>query len=182
MQPLRRGLLVVLGPLALVLLSTAAGLVLLNAAAGVFAGPPKDRTFPTLPELERAIGRRLTVPTYFPSSVSWPPESIRLWGSPPGAAVLRFVSSEGRPRLVFAQGLKEGQSLPADAAVAGFMVEHVATRVGMDDAVLSRVRAEDGVLWHQLQWRRGGRDFLMRSNGALEELLKMAASVHPVQP
>jgi hypothetical protein len=47
-----------------------------------------------------------------------------------------------------------------------------------DDAVLSRVVAEDGTLWNQLDWTRGGRRFLLRGRGSLEDLIRMARSIH----
>ena len=38
--------------------------------------------------------------------------------------------------------------------------------------------AEDGTLWSQLSWRRGGRRFLLRGRGSLEDLIRMARSIH----
>ena len=40
------------------------------------------------------------------------------------------------------------------------------------------VFAEDGTLWNQLEWSRGGRRFLLRGRGSLEDLIRMARSIH----
>jgi hypothetical protein len=44
--------------------------------------------------------------------------------------------------------------------------------------VLARVVAEDGTLWNQLEWSAAGRHFLLRGRGSLEELIRMARSIH----
>ncbi len=180
MAQLRNGLAGVFVPLVLVLGALALGLGALDAVAPALAGPPRDQPFDSVAGLERAIGRRVTVPTYFPSSIAWPPSSVRRVGRAPGAVVLAFPSrSDARVRLLFAQGLTPDEALPDEVEPGGTLLEHFMVRVGSEEAVLSRLRAEDGVIWHELRWRRSGRALLMRSTGTLEELLKVAASVHP---
>ena len=73
----RNGLFGVFVPLVLILCALALGLFTLDAVAPLLAAPPRDQPFDSLAGLERAIGRRVTVPTYFPSSIAWPPTSVR---------------------------------------------------------------------------------------------------------
>ena len=57
------------------------------------------------------------------------------------------------------------------------MIQRQSAPLG-EDAVLARVVAEDGTLWNQLEWSRSGRRFLLRGRGSLEDLIRMARSIH----
>ena len=50
--------------------------------------------------------------------------------------------------------------------------------LGGRPAVVSRVRDADGALWQQVQWQTPGQIILVRYRGTLDELLKIAGSVH----
>ena len=50
--------------------------------------------------------------------------------------------------------------------------------LGSRPAVVSRVRDTEGALWHQVQWQTPGQIILVRYRGTLDELLKIAGSVH----
>ena len=54
---------------------------------GIALGAPRGvRRFDTVVDLERASGRRMPVPAYYPSSVEWPPSEQRIY--PDGSAAI----------------------------------------------------------------------------------------------
>ncbi len=176
-SPHRTGLVGALAPVVLVLGGLGAGLAVLDAAAREVATLPQEQRFATVPLLERAAGTRLRVPQYFPSSVAWPPSQVTLEGRSPRVAVLSLASRLQRPPQLFAQTL-EDEPLPEGLSPQGRVTLRAQVSLGGVPAALTRTRAEDGTEWHQVVWQRGGRSFLLRSPGGLEELLKMASSVH----
>ncbi|HET8722848.1 MAG TPA: hypothetical protein VFM53_01505, partial [Anaeromyxobacteraceae bacterium] len=89
---------------------------------------------------------------------------------------LSFEGRDGAAALVLAQTLG-GTRLPEALRGRLAVIQQQSAPLG-EDAVLARVVAEDGTLWNQLEWSRGGRKFLLRGRGSLEDLIRMARSIH----
>ena len=141
--------------------------------------PLRDQTFATVAELEQEAGERLVLPAYFPSHLAWPPRQVHLHGGRTRTAVLTIAarSEVAAPRLYVAQAIGSG-SLDREVLPGGVVLESGPVEVGGQPATLERIKGEDGAVWYgvSLRWRE--RDVVLRSRGGLEELLRMAGSLH----
>ncbi len=165
-----------LGGLGLVLAGAALVLWAVDCGALLAVGP-RERTFRSVNELERAVRTRLALPAYFPATLRWPPSQIRLSGRAPVVALLGFSGQEGGPeRLYISQIVAGGGELPEDG-LGGVVLESRDLEVGGEPALLERVKGVDGALWYRLTWSWRGRPCAMRSRGSLDELLRMAATI-----
>jgi len=168
-----------LAALAWVTATAAVGLAVLGAAPGWILGERRDvRLVASVDEAERVLGARLAIPTFFPSSLAWPPTSVRVAGGRGGGAELVFVRrSDGRPAVVLQQSTTPGEPIPAPLAAGRTELTTSRTTVGPRPAVRSRVLVE-GEPWEELAWERDGRRLVLRTRGDLEELFRMAHSAH----
>ena len=153
----------------------AALLAALDGVPALITGEPRDlRRAGTVDEVERRLRTRLVVPSFFPSSLAWPPGRVSWVAGPPGAVALSVAGRDGAPRLLIAQTLGPG-SIPQSLVPEADVLERTPVAVGTAPGTLSRV-VEDGVMAWQVTWVQGGRTLLLRSRGTLDELLRMARS------
>jgi hypothetical protein len=174
------------GWLALVLASAWGAMGALDGVPAWVNGESRDvRVVADLQEAERRVRARLVLPGYFPDTIAWPPERIRvLPGSPPAVALTLADRASGAPHLVLAQTIGPGpipeRLLPAAAALDESPASIARADAGGRGA-LRRIVGPDGAIWRELSWVQGGRTVVLRSSGSLEELLRMARSAR-VQP
>ena len=162
----------------LAVVAAAFGLRLLDALPRVALGVPRGVVRATdLAQLERQSGRRMPVPAYFPDTIQWPPAEARMHtgGS---AAVWCRSRTGGGIALVVATAPPGAREIAAAVLPASVELQREAGTLGSRPAVVSRVRDADGALWQQVQWQRQGQIILVRYRGTLDELLKIAGSVH----
>jgi hypothetical protein len=162
----------------LAVVAAAFGLRLADAVPRVALGVPRGvvRT-PGLVELERASGRRMPVPAYFPDTIEWPPSETRMHARGSAAAWCRQRPGEGIA-LIIATAPPGAREIAAAVLPAAVELQREAGTLGSRPAVVSRVRDADGALWQQVQWRTPGQIILLRYRGTLDELLRIAGSVH----
>ncbi len=164
--------------LALVLAGAAVSLAVLDTVPTWLHGQPRGvRRAATIEEVERRLGARVQVPSYFPDSLRWPPAEVRFTRDDGGAVALLFLGTDGTPALRLHQTVAGTGPIPPGLHGRLAVIQQQSAPLG-EDAVLSRVVAEDGTLWSQLEWTRAGRRFLLRGRGSLEDLLRMARSIH----
>jgi hypothetical protein len=164
--------------LALVLGGTTVALVALDAMPTWLHGQPRGvRRAATVEDAERRMQSRVLLPSYFPDTLRWPPGDVRFTRDEGGAVALTFQGTDGAAALVLMQTVAGAGPIPDGLAGRLAVIQQQSAPIG-DDAVLSRVVAEDGTLWSQLEWTRGGRRFLLRGRGSLEVLIRMARSIH----
>ena len=100
----------ILGPLLLTVAAAVVALRLLNVAPCYwqqqFAGPPPAQPvlnerleFPSIEAAEKELQLKTATPTYFPSSLVWPPASIRGQQEPARVISLLFLSTNGQQAL-----------------------------------------------------------------------------------
>jgi len=127
-------------------------------------------------ELERATGRRMPVPAYYPDSIEWPPADARMHMD--GSAA---ISSRQRPgggmALVIASAPRGASGIATVLLPDSLELQREEALLGTRPAVVSRVRDADGAVWQQVQWQSRGQIILIRYRGTLDELLKIAGSV-----
>ena len=175
-------LLTSMASLGLVVGSAALLLIVLDREPRLVVGPELE-TFANVTDLERAVGERLLLPAYFPQSLRWPPSSIRASGRRRSAVALGFCGPEGRAeRLFVAQTVRGEGAFPPELLPSAVVLESGEVSLEGERATLQRLKAGDGALWSEVAWSARGRSLRMRSSGSLEELLKMAASVHKEGP
>jgi hypothetical protein len=151
----------------------------LGALPGWLAGEEQDvRRVASLEEAERWVGGRLATPSYFPSRLGWPPAEVRVAGGRGGAAALTFRGQGGQGSSVqLLQATTPGAPIPPALLAVTRELSATRTTVGPRPATLARVLV-DGVTWEELRWERDGRAMVLRTQGDVEELLRMARSAH----
>jgi hypothetical protein len=162
----------------LVVAGAVTALRIADVLPGLALGAPRGvRRFATVMDLERASGRRMPVPAYYPNSVEWPPSEQRTY--PDGSASIWCRQrSQGAPWLIIA-------TAPAGASVVAPQVlprsaelQRGEGSLGGHPAVLTRVQDADGAVWQQIQWRSPREIVLVRYRGTLEELMTIAGSMY----
>ena len=105
-----RELLRTFGWLAVVLVAAAGALAGLDAVPAWVNGESRDvRVVASLEDAERAVHARLVLPGYFPDTIAWPAEKIRVLRGKPASVALTFaVRSRREPHLVLAQTIGPG--------------------------------------------------------------------------
>ncbi|HET9552708.1 MAG TPA: hypothetical protein VFP50_07050, partial [Anaeromyxobacteraceae bacterium] len=160
--------------------ATAVAIAGLGALPGWLAGDTADaRTVASVDEAERRLGARLALPSYFPERLAWPPTTVRVAGRRgAGGASLRLSARDGAgPAVELVQAVAPNTPIPPQ--LLGEPVELGASRalVGARPAVRARVLL-DGAAWEELRWERDGRAMILRTQGDVEELFRMARSAH----
>ena len=164
--------------LALVLGGAAFALVGLDSMPTWLHGQPRGvRRATSVEEVERRLQSRVLLPSYFPDSLRWPPSLVRFTREDGGSVALDFQGKDGAPALLLAQTLSGAAAIPEGIQGRLAVIQRQSAPLG-EDAVLARVVAEDGTLWNQLEWTRSDRRFLLRGRGSLEDLIRMARSIH----
>jgi hypothetical protein len=173
-------LLRMLAALGWVAAAAALSLGLLGALPGWLAGEELDvRRVASVEEAEQRVGARLAVPSYFPSRLGWPPAEVRVAGGRGGAAAFTFRPRSGEGASVqLLQATTQGAAIPPALLATTRELSVTRTTVGPRPAALARVLV-DGATWDELRWERDGRSMVLRTQGEVEELLRMARSAHP---
>jgi hypothetical protein len=162
----------------LVVAAAALGLRVADALPGLATGVPRGATrVADVAELERVSGRRMPVPSYYPDVIEWPPAEARVHtgGS---AAIWCRQRPAGGIALIVATAPPGVGGIAAAVLPAAVELQHETILLRGRSSVVSRVRDADGVVWQQVQWRAPGQIILIRYRGTLDELLKIAGSVH----
>jgi len=161
----------------LVVVLAVAGALLsaLDTVPALVGGEPREvRRARTVDDVERRLRTRLVLPAYFPARLAWPPERIRYVASAPGAVALTVAARGQGAGLLLAQTVRPGP-IPGRLVPQVQELDRSPVPVGPAAGVLSRV-IEDGEMRWQLAWQQGGRSLLLRSEGSVDELLRMARS------
>jgi hypothetical protein len=173
-------LLAAAGWLAVVLVVAAIMLATLDGVPAWINGESRDvRPARSLEEAEQRVRARLVLPAYFPDTLAWPPERIRVLPGKPPAVSLTLTGRDGaEARLVLAQTIGPGELSDRLLPVAGALDESPVAlpRAEGGQGRLRRVVGPDGAIWRELSWTQAGRSLVARSKGSLEELLRMARS------
>lgn len=173
-----RGLARLFGVWLLVVASAAFGLRAVDAVPRLVLGVPRGVVrAPDLEQLDRESGRRMPVPAYFPDSIEWPPAEVRMH-SGGSAAIWCRQRPAGGMALIVATAPPGRREIAAAVLPASVDLQREAASLGARAAVISRVRDADGAVWQQAQWQTPAQIILIRYRGTLDELLKIAGSVH----
>jgi hypothetical protein len=162
----------------LVVAAAGFGLRVADALPRAAMGLPRGvRLAPDLAELDRLSGRRMPIPAYYPDRVEWPPAEARL-DTNGSAAIWCRQRPAGGLALIVATAPPGHAGIGAAVLPASVELQQEGTDLGGRPAVVSRVRDADGTVWQQVQWQAPEQIILIRYRGTLDELLRLAGSVH----
>jgi len=161
-----------------VLVLFAAVLRLVDAIPGILVELPRTvREHPSVAFAERAIGRRVELPAYFPDSLRWPAARVRSSLGPARAVALAFSGADGRPaRLALCDAIRSPEDCDDLLLASVTVLERRAIEFEGHQAQLRRVLERNGRLLHELRWQTGDRVRVMRYDGGVDQLLLMAQS------
>ncbi len=164
----------------LLVTGAAAGMLAgLDAVPGWIEGEPRGvRRARSIDDAERRLRARITLPAYFPDTLRWPPSSVRLIAGVPATVALTFEARGGGAALLFVQTLGGEGPVPPRLLPEAAVLQRGRLSLGDHEATLSRVIGDDGEVWNELDWTQSGARFAMRGKGSLEDLVRMARSVH----
>ena len=161
-----------------VVASAAIGLRIADAVPRLVLGVPRGVVRALdLAQLDRESGRRMPVPAYFPDSIEWPPAEARMH-SGGSAAIWCRQRPAGGMALVVATAPAGKREVAAAVLPASVELQREGAPLGARPAVVSRLRDADGAVWQQVQWQTPAQIILVRYRGTLDELLRIAGSVH----
>jgi hypothetical protein len=141
------------------------------------------RQLPSVDAVERAAGRRLALPAWFPRSLPWPPTRVQVLGAGPDAVALELQHADaGGPVVILAESVRGPVPFPDSFFPPAMLLEVRAIAWRGGQARLSRLRGDDGATWAELAWEQDGQAFAFRSRGSLEQLIDLAQSVHREGP
>ncbi len=174
-----RELALVVMTLGVVIGATVALLRGLDSFPGSLLGESRGvKRYGSIEEVERKLKQRVLLPAYFPDTLQWPPSSVRLASRPPVSVLLAFTGREGgKEQLFLAQVVGEAGSIAPQLLPPGLVLHTAAVSLGGIPGALSRIKGEDGAIWHEIIWFRDGRQVSLRFDGPVEELLRIARSV-----
>ena len=172
------GLLRIVGSWLLLVAAAAFALRVADAVPRVALGLPRGVVRAAdLAQLDRASGRRMPVPAYYPDTVEWPPSEARLHTGGSAAIWCRQRAGSGIA-LIVATAPRGIRDIAEAVLPASVELQRESAVLGVRPAVVSRVRDAEGTVWQQVQWQAEDQIILVRYRGTLDELLKIAGSVH----
>ena len=172
-----------LATLGLVMGGATAALAALDAAPAWLNGEPRGvRRLQSVDEAERRLKARLYLPGYFPDRYRWPPSVVRLLPGDPASVAVGFEARQGGLALELGQTVGGEGTISPLALPPAEVLQQSAVRLGGAEGTLARVVGEDGAVWDQVTWSQGGRTLALRGKAGVEELLRMARSVHKEGP
>jgi hypothetical protein len=157
--------------------SAAATIAALGALPRWLAGDGGAARAVTVDEAERRLGARLPLPAYYPDRLAWPPSEIRVAGGRGGSALLRFAARDAGAPVELLAATDPVHEIDAGLLEGRTVVSERRTVVGSRPATLASVLV-DGVSWQELSFELDGRRVILRTRGDLEELVRMAKSLH----
>jgi hypothetical protein len=143
----------------------------------------EQKFYSSVEEAEYSLGLRIFIPSYFPDYLIWPPKEIKVVRKPSLIITLLFLSQGhgSSPSLVIHQIISNTDK--SKGAGLDFMEpkrhsEETQILVGGAKGTLKIGVVENGNQWIQLSWEQGDRKMVVISNRSVEDLLKIARSIH----
>jgi hypothetical protein len=167
----------VVGSAALVFACAAA---LLGGADAIGAAllEPRFDTFVSVADAERAFGRPLPIPAYYPARYRWPPAAIHIGDA---TAVLEIDSAADGRQSLFVVQRPASTSRESIERLLPPMISSEESRIAVrgTPAGLGRARGTDGAVWTRLGWTHGDTTFEVIARGSDADLPRMAGSIAP---
>lgn len=145
-----------------------------------FIQESEDKFYSNIEEAEYAIGLRIFLPSYFPEYLIWPPSEIKVVRKPSILISLVFLSRSPRsPSLVIHQIVSnKSKKMELDFMKPKRPFQETQVSIGGAGGTLIVGMGEDGKRWVHLGWKAGDRTMVLIANCSVEDVLKIARSVH----
>ncbi len=177
-------------PLVVTVIAAVLLLRILNAAPDywryLIAGPPPPQAtlneslaFPSLEDAETGLQVKIPTPAYFPSSLAWPPASIRGQLEPIRTVSLLFLSSGGQQALQIREVFSPKEQLPFPIPEPMVVLERKDVTVNGAAGLLLLGQGQGRETVNQLRWRIGGIHLVVTTIYPPQELLRVSESIHP---
>lgn len=185
---LLRQVLGIIAPLAGTVLVMAVALRLLNGVPAfvenLVAGPPPPQnalderlSYPSIEAAEKELGVKVSLPSYFPSYLMWPPSSVRGQKQPARVVSILFQSSTGQQGLQIREIFWQGYDLPFPVPEPLDVVQRADVDVDGVAGQLLAGSGQDSMPVNQLRWHFGGIHYILTTIYPPDELLKIARSM-----
>lgn len=142
----------------------------------------EQKSYGSVEEAEYSLGLRIFLPSYFPDYLIWPPKEIKVVRKPSLIITLVFISQgDGSPSLVIHEIISnadESKWMGVDFMEPKRYSGEFQVSVGRATGTLKLGVVENGSRWTQLSWKQRDRKMVLRSNRSVEDLLKIARSIH----
>jgi hypothetical protein len=142
----------------------------------------KQKSYSSVEEAESSLGLKIFLPSYFPDYLVWPPKEIKVVRKPSLIITLVFITQgDGSPGLVIHEIISntdESKRVGLDFMEPERHSGEIQVSVGGAKGTLKLGVVEHGSRWTQLSWKKVDRTMVLRSNRSVEDLLKIARSIH----
>lgn len=136
------------------------------------------RVYRTLAAAEAALGARLLVPAFYPDTLAWPPSRIEVAPGPPPVAAIRVARRRGAiEALVICQSIGRPAPPPPWLLPPLPALREADVPLRTHPGRLTRRLTPGGRVVHDLTWTGAGRQFTLRYEGAVDDLLRMARAL-----
>ncbi|MBM2824501.1 MAG: hypothetical protein HW402_165 [Dehalococcoidales bacterium] len=169
--------------LALVLLVVgmmALALHLLGRVPACLSSSPTLKDYASLEAAEAELGFKITLPTYFPSYLYWPPSSIRGQLQPvPMVQIIFLTTDQSTEALWLTQIASDSMDWPQGLPWIKTILERIPVDIGGNQGELVVGQRDDGQLVNGVYWTTDGRHFAAVMSQPIREVLILARSMHP---
>lgn len=168
---------IVLAPL--VLIGTAALSLYLLGLAQDYLSPPEHgpREYTSIEEAEADLGFPVTVPTYFPSYISWPPAEITGQLLPVPRVETVYNSPYGAKVLVITQIASDSEGPPDVLPWVSTIVKSTPIIIDDDTGVMIVARDADGHPLSGAYWKSDSFFYIVITDRSERELLTIVRSM-----
>lgn len=137
--------------------------------------------YESVDEAKRALGTEISLPSYFPDYLAWPPTKITLHRKPVPMLSMLFSAADGTAEAlsiyeIFSAGDDDYSEAIAEPSV---LLGKVPIFIEESRGVLLIGKEEDDTPCYQVRWNKGDRYLVVSSLYPPEELLKIASSMKP---
>lgn len=165
-------------PVLAVTAATALGLRLVKEAPPILAGETQVVSYSSVNDAERALGVSLTIPSYFPDYLSWPPKSVLGQKRPYPAALIAIASQIDDKEVLWifqSAGSQEESSLPMPKPAVVY--QKAVANINSIAGELVTGKSATGAFLYQVSWREGETRHTVIATLPLSETLDMTRSM-----
>lgn len=163
----------------LILVGTAAFSLYLLGMVQDYLHPPEHgpKEYASIEKAEADLGFQITVPTYFPSYISWPPSEITGQLLPVPQVEIVYYSQYGAKTMAITQIASDSEE-PSDVLPwVGTILEETMITIGDNTGVMIEARDTNGQPLTGAYWRSDSFFYIVITNRSERELLTIVRSM-----
>ncbi|MBI4285717.1 MAG: hypothetical protein HY670_07440 [Chloroflexi bacterium] len=154
-------------------------LFLLGLVPAHLEKPVGLREYDSVEEAQAAVGFKVAVPAYFPSYLAWPPARIEAQLEPVPLVKMLFLSAVDREAILLIHQIQaDSPDLPIPIPWIETVRQRMIVAVNTVSGELVIGKRANGEIVNALHWRAGGQHFIVVTIKPVNELLRLAQSMH----